>query len=60
MEQPTQVSPSFISAHKSFVEILYRNQLMKAVFATETLAAGINMPGKGTCGFSVTCFALRI
>lgn len=32
-----------LPAHKSFVEILYRNELMKVVFATETLAAGINM-----------------
>ena len=37
-----------LPAHKSFVEILYRNQLMKAVFATETLAAGINMPARTT------------
>ena len=32
-----------LPAHKSFIEILYRKQLMKVVFATETLAAGINM-----------------
>jgi hypothetical protein len=37
-----------LPAHKSFVEILYCNQLMKAVFATETLAAGINMPARTT------------
>jgi superfamily II RNA helicase len=37
-----------LPAHKSFVEILFRNQLMKAVFATETLAAGINMPARTT------------
>jgi len=37
-----------LPSHKSFVEILYRNQLMKAVFATETLAAGINMPARTT------------
>jgi hypothetical protein len=37
-----------LPAHKSFVEILYRNQLMKVVFATETLAAGINMPARTT------------
>ena len=37
-----------LPAHKSFVELLYRNQLMKVVFATETLAAGINMPARTT------------
>ena len=37
-----------LPAHKSFVEVLYRNQLMKVVFATETLAAGINMPARTT------------
>lgn len=37
-----------LPAHKSFVESLYRNQLMKVVFATETLAAGINMPARTT------------
>ncbi|CAB9499189.1 viralicidic activity 2-like 2 [Seminavis robusta] len=37
-----------LPAHKSFVEILFRNQLMRAVFATETLAAGINMPARTT------------
>jgi superfamily II RNA helicase len=37
-----------LSAHKAFVETLYRLQLMKAVFATETLAAGINMPARTT------------
>lgn len=37
-----------LPSHKSFVEILFRNQLMKAVFATETLAAGINMPARTT------------
>mmetsp|Transcript_19575 Transcript_19575/g.29029 ORF Transcript_19575/g.29029 Transcript_19575/m.29029 type:complete len:1269 (+) Transcript_19575:83-3889(+) len=38
-----------LPAHKAFVESLYRAQLMKIVFATETLAAGINMPAKTTC-----------
>ena len=38
-----------LPAHKAFVETLYRAQLMKAVFATETLAAGINMPARTTC-----------
>jgi superfamily II RNA helicase len=38
-----------LPAHKSFVETLYRAQLMKVVFATETLAAGINMPARTTC-----------
>jgi superfamily II RNA helicase len=37
-----------LSAHKAFVETLFRLQLMKAVFATETLAAGINMPARTT------------
>jgi superfamily II RNA helicase len=37
-----------LAAHKAFVETLYRAQLMKAVFATETLAAGINMPARTT------------
>jgi replicative superfamily II helicase len=37
-----------LPAHKSFVEALFRNQLMKVVFATETLAAGINMPARTT------------
>ena len=38
-----------LAAHKAFVEKLYRDQLMKVVFATETLAAGINMPARTTC-----------
>jgi hypothetical protein len=37
-----------LPAHKTFVEILFRNKLMKVVFATETLAAGINMPARTT------------
>jgi hypothetical protein len=37
-----------LPAHKSFVESLYQKQLMKVVFATETLAAGINMPARTT------------
>ena len=37
-----------LPAHKSFVEALYRNNLMFVVFATETLAAGINMPARTT------------
>jgi superfamily II RNA helicase len=37
-----------LPAHKAFVEALFRAQLMKAVFATETLAAGINMPARTT------------
>ena len=37
-----------LAAHKAFVETLYRAELMKAVFATETLAAGINMPARTT------------
>jgi superfamily II RNA helicase len=37
-----------LPAHKAFVETLFRLELMKAVFATETLAAGINMPARTT------------
>jgi len=37
-----------LPAHKAFVETLFREQLLKAVFATETLAAGINMPARTT------------
>ncbi len=37
-----------LPAHKAFVETLFRAQLMKIVFATETLAAGINMPARTT------------
>jgi superfamily II RNA helicase len=34
------VSIGMLPAHKSFVELLYQNQLMRVVIATETLAAG--------------------
>ncbi|KAL7552457.1 hypothetical protein ACHAWF_015710 [Thalassiosira exigua] len=37
-----------LPAHKAFVETLFRLELMKAVFATETLAAGMNMPARTT------------
>jgi len=37
-----------LAAHRSFVESLFQSQLMKVVFATETLAAGINMPARTT------------
>ncbi len=37
-----------LPAHKAFTETLYRLELMKVVFATETLAAGINMPARTT------------
>lgn len=37
-----------LPAHKAFVETLFRGQLIKVVFATETLAAGINMPARTT------------
>ena len=37
-----------LAAHKAFVESLFQSQLMKVVFATETLAAGINMPARTT------------
>ena len=43
-----------LPAHKAFVEALFRGNLMKGVFATETLAAGINMPARTTvvCGMA--------
>jgi superfamily II RNA helicase len=37
-----------LPAHKAVAEALFRAQLMKVVFATETLAAGINMPARTT------------
>ena len=37
-----------LPAHKAFIETLFRVNLMKVVFATETLAAGINMPARTT------------
>jgi len=37
-----------LPAHKAFAETLFRMELMKVVFATETLAAGINMPARST------------
>lgn len=37
-----------LPAQKAFVETLFRSNLMKACFATETLAAGINMPARTT------------
>jgi superfamily II RNA helicase len=37
-----------LPAHKMLVETLFRSNLMRAVFATETLAAGINMPARTT------------
>ena len=37
-----------LPAHKAFVEALFRAQLMKVIFATETLAAGLNMPARTT------------
>eukprot|EP00850_Spirogloea_muscicola_P007740 SM000040S14752 [mRNA] locus=s40:109260:117320:+ [translate_table: standard] len=37
-----------LPAWKSFVEELYQRGLIKVVFATETLAAGINMPARST------------
>ncbi|KAL3923456.1 MAG: hypothetical protein SGILL_001646 [Bacillariaceae sp.] len=38
-----------LPAHKMLIETLFRLNLMKVVFATETLAAGINMPARTTC-----------
>ena len=40
-----------LPAHKAFVEGLYRGNLMKAIFATSTLSAGLNMP----CRTTVVC-----
>lgn len=37
-----------LPAHKAFVETLFRTNFIKACFATETLAAGINMPARTT------------
>jgi len=37
-----------LPAHKAFVETLFRLELMRVIFATETLAAGINMPARTT------------
>lgn len=34
---------------KSFIEELFQRGLVKVVFATETLAAGINMPARYVC-----------
>ncbi len=37
-----------LPAHKMLIEYLFRMNLMKVVFATETLSAGINMPARTT------------
>jgi len=37
-----------LPAHKAFIESLFRIGLMKVIFATETLAAGINAPARST------------
>ena len=37
-----------LPAWKAFVEELFQQGLVKVVFATETLAAGINMPARTT------------
>ena len=37
-----------LPAHKAVVESLFRAQLAKVVYATETLVAGINMPARTT------------
>lgn len=56
--RPSQIKPLYrgIAAHhagilpawKGFVEELFQMGLVKVVFATETLAAGINMPARTT------------
>jgi ATP-dependent RNA helicase HelY len=42
--------------HKEMVEELFQRGLIKAVFATETLALGINMPARGVVVSSFTKF----
>ncbi|CAN0015229.1 unnamed protein product, partial [Ectocarpus sp. 13 AM-2016] len=42
---------------KSFVEELFAEALVKVVFATETLAAGVNMPARATV---ITTLSKRI
>ena len=37
-----------LPTHKTFVKALFRSQLMKVVFTTEKLAAGINIPARST------------
>ena len=37
-----------LPAHKMVVETLFQKNIMKCVFSTETLAAGINMPARTT------------
>ena len=39
---------------KGLVESLFQDNLLKAVFATETLAAGVNMPARSTVVTIVT------
>lgn len=34
--------------HREFVEVLFQKKMLKAVFATETLGVGINMPARTT------------
>jgi len=43
-----------LPAWKAFVEVLFQKGLIKVVFATETLAAGINMPARTTVISSIS------
>ena len=45
---------SLLPSWKSVVEKLFQQGLLKVVFATETLAAGINMPARTTVISSTT------
>jgi superfamily II RNA helicase len=43
-----------LPAHKLLVETLFQKGLLRVVFATETLAAGINMPARSTIISSIS------
>lgn len=43
-----------IGVWKSFIESLFNDNLIKVLFATETLAAGVNMPARTTVISTVT------
>lgn len=68
-EQPEAIRPKLVKAltygiashhagclpgWKSLVESLFQNGLISIVFATETLAAGINMPARTTVLMSIS------